>query len=97
MRKKGGDYHLLQMKLARGNLINHVSSQRERSRVIQDYALASNRNNLEVERQNLKHAAETLPTGLQAFYFARINQLTDDIGKLKKAYPKLRGHYDARY
>ena len=95
--RRGSDYHLLQMKYARENLLNHVSSQRERARVVQDYALANRRNNLEVERQNLKHYAEKLPTGLQTFYFDRINQLSDDIGKLKKLYPKFRGHYDVRY
>ena len=83
-RKRGSDYHLLQMKLARENLLNHVSSQRERARVVQDYALANHRNNLEVERQNLKHYAEKLPTGLQTFYFDRINQLSDNIGRLKR-------------
>ena len=85
------------MKYARENLLNQVASQRERARVVQDYQLANHRNNLEVERQNLKHYAEKLPTGLQTFYFDRINQLTDDIGKLKKACPKFRGHYDPRY
>ena len=96
-RKRGSDYHLLQMKLARENLLNHVSSQWERARVVQDYQLANHRNNLEVEKQNLKHYAEKLPTGLHTFYFDRINQLSDDIGRLKKAYPKFRGHYDPRY
>ena len=96
-RKKGSDYYLLQMKLARENLLSHVSTQRERSRVVQDYALASRRNGLENERQNLKHYAEKLPTGLQSFYFTRIGQLTDDIGKLKKAYPKFRSNADTIY
>ena len=96
-RKRGSDYHLLQMKYARENLLNQVSSQRERARVMQDYQLANQRNNLEVERQNLKHYAEKLPTGLQTFYFDRINQLSDDIGRLKKAYPKFRSYNDPRY
>ena len=96
-RKRGSDYHLLQMKYARENLLNQVASQRERARVVQDYQLANQRNNLEVERQNLKHYAEKLPTSLQKFYFDRISQLSDDIGRLKKAYPKFRGQYDPRY
>ena len=75
-RKRGSDYHLLQMKYARENLLNQVSSQRERAR---------------------KHYAEKLPTRLQKFYFDRISQLSDDIGRLKKAYPKFRGQYDPIY
>ena len=96
-RKRGSDYYLLQMKLARENLLNHVSSQRDRSRVVQDYALASRRNGLEHERNELKSYADKIPTGLQPFYFTRIGQLTDDIGKLKKTYPKFRSHSDAIY
>ena len=96
-RKRGSDYHLLQQKYARENLLNQVASHRERARVIQDYALASRRNGLENERKDLMQYAQKLPTALQVHYFDRINQLSDDIGKLKKAYPKFRGHNDPRY
>ena len=96
-RKRGSDYHLLQQKYARENLLNHVASHRERARVAQDYALASRRNGLENERKDLMQYAQKLPTCLQTFYFNRIAELSDDIGKIKKTFPKFRGHNDARY
>ena len=67
MPRKGTNYALLQMKYVRENKMKEISSHRDRARVVEQYALASRRNDLEVERHNLKHYAQRLPAPIQNY------------------------------
>ena len=94
MPRKGTNYALLQMKYARENKMKEISSHRDRARVVEQYTLASRRNDLEVERHNLRHYAQRLPAPIQTYYFDRINDFTSQIDTSKKRPPQYSGHYD---
>ena len=91
---KGSEYALLQMKYARENKLKEATAHRTRARVVEDYMRASNRNNLELERQSLNTFAQRMPAQVQQYYFDRINDLTTQIDASKKRFPQYRGHYD---
>ena len=94
MPQQSSNYAFLQMKYARGNKLKEISSHRDRARVVEQYTLASRRNDLEVERQNIRHYAQRLPAPIQNYYFDRINDLISQIDTSKKRFPQYRGHYD---
>ena len=91
---KGSEYALLQMKYARENKLKEATVHRTKARVVEDYTRASNRNNLEVERQNLNSSIQRMLHGLQQYYLDRINDLTTQIDTSKRRFPQYRGHYD---
>ena len=93
--KQGSEYALLQMKYAHENKLKEATAHRTKARVVEDYNRASNRNNLEVERQNLNSSVQRMPHGMQQYYLERINDLTTQIDSSKKRFPQYRGHYDA--
>ena len=94
MQHKNTNYVLLQMKYVRENRMKEKSPHRDRARVVEAYTLASRRNDLEVERHNLKHYAQRLPAPIQHYYIDRINDLTSHIDTSKIRLPQYRGHYD---
>ena len=93
--RKGSEYALLQMKYAHENKLKEATAHRAKARVVEKYLLASNRNNLEVERQNLNSSIQRMPQGVQQYYLDRINDLTAQIDNSKKRFPEFRGYYDA--
>ena len=92
--KKGSEYALLQMKYAHENKIKEATAHRTKARVVEDYTRASNRNNLEVERQNLNNSVARMPVGMRQYYLERMNDLTTQIDTSKIRFPQYRGHYD---
>ena len=91
---KGSEYALLQMKYAHENKLKEATAHRTTTRVAEGYNRASNRNNLEVERQNLNSSGQRMPPGMQQYYLDRINDLTTQIDTSKRRFPQYRGHYD---
>ena len=91
---KGTEYALLQMKYARENKLKEETSHRSRAREVEKYLLASQRNDLEVQRHNLRYGLEKLPTSVRRYYIDRINDLTEKIDTSKKRFPQFRGIYD---
>ena len=94
MPSKGAEYSLLQMRYAQKNKLKEATAHRTRARVVENYMRASRRNDLEVERQNLRNYSQRLPAEVQQHYFSRINDLTTQIDASKKRYPQFRGDYD---
>ena len=94
MPAKGSEYALLQRKFALENRLKEESSHRSRARETQRYLLASQRNNLEEQRQNLRYGLEKLPVSLRQYYLENINNLTRKIEVSKKRFPQYRGNYD---
>ena len=97
IKSKGSEYALLQMKRAHENKLKEATAHRTRARVVENYMLASRRNDLEVERQNLNNYSQRLPPELQQHYARRINDLTTQIDASKKRYPQFRGDYGPVY
>ena len=94
MPAKGSEYALLQKKLLRENMLKEESTHRSRARETERYLLASQRNNLEEQRMNLRYGLEKLPTSVRQHYLERINNLTGQIEASKKRFPMYRGNYD---
>ena len=94
MPAKGSEYALLQRKLTRENMMKEESTHRSRARETERYMLASQRNNLEEQRMNLRYGLEKLPTSVRQHYLERINNLTAKIDASKKRFPQYRGNYD---
>ena len=86
---KGSEYALLQMKYARENKLKEATVHRAKARIVEDYTRASNRNNLEVERQNLNSSIQRMLHGLQQYYLDRINDLTTQNRHIKKMFPTI--------
>ena len=94
MPAKGSDYALLQRKYQLENLLQELSSHRSRAREREKYFLASQRNNLEEQRSNLRYGLEKLPVGVRQYYLGRITDLNQRIDASKKRFPMYRGYYD---
>ena len=75
MPSKGAEYSLLQMRYAQENKLKEATAHRTRARVVENYMRASRRNDMEVERQNLRNYSQRLPVEVQQHYFSRINDL----------------------
>ena len=88
------DYTLLQMKHAHGNQLKEAASYRDRSRVVENYKLASQRNGLEIERMNLNHYLQKLPIPMQQYYSERVRDLASQIDTSKRRFPQYRGWFD---
>ena len=91
------EYVLLQKKYLRENMLKEVSSHRDRAREKEKYLLASHRNGLEEQRNNLRYGLEKLPEGVRKYYLDRIVQLDTQIDTSKKRFPMFRGNYDMDY
>ena len=91
---KGSEYALLQMRHAHENRLKEASAHRTRARVVENYMRASQRNDMEVERQNLQSYMQRLPPEIQQYYATRVADLTTQIDASKKRYPQFRGDYD---
>mgnify|MGYP003310851567 CR=1 FL=1 len=85
---------MLQKKLLRESLLKEVSSHRARARESESYLMASQRNGLEEQRQNLRVGLERLPLSVRRHYIERISDLTRRIDASKKSFPSFRGAYD---
>ena len=94
MPAKGAEYALLQRKYLRENLLKEVSSHRSRARETEKYLLATQRNGLEEQRQNLRGGLERLPLSVRGYYMERIADLTERIERSKRDFPSFRGAYD---
>ena len=94
MPAKGTEYTLLQMKYARENKLKEETAHRSRAREVEKYLLASQRNDLEVQRHNLRYGLEKLPLSVRRYYIDRINDLTGKIEASKRRFPQFRGIYD---
>ena len=70
---KGSEYVFLQMKYARENKLKEAAAHRTQARVVENYTCASNRNNLEVEKQNIKSSVQRMPPGMRQYYLDYIN------------------------
>ena len=73
------------MRYARENKLKEATAHRTRARVVETYMRASRRNDLEVERQQLKNYSQRMPAELQQHYFNRINDLSTQIDASKSA------------
>ena len=88
------EYALLQKKLRHENMLQQASSQRSKAIEREKYLLASERNNLEQQRNNLQYGVEKLPPALQRYYLGKIAELDGKIATSKKRFPMYRGSYD---
>ena len=90
MPAKGAEHAHLQRKRQLEILLQEISSHRSRARERENYHLAMRRNNLEEQRQNLRYGLNKLPESLQAYYGAKIRDLSTQINESKKkAIPKV--------
>ena len=94
MPAKGSDYALSQRMLARENMLKEESTHRSRVMETEKYRLASQRNDLEEQRMNLRYGLEKMPVSVRQYYLERINNLTGQIEASKKRFPQYRGNYD---
>ena len=94
MPAKGSEYALLQRKFALENRLKEESSHRSRARETERYLLASQRNDLDQSRRNLRYGLEKLPVSMCQYYLENINNLTRQIEVSKKRFPQYRGNYD---
>ena len=58
------------------------------------YLLASERNNLQEQRDNLQYGVEKLSPALQKYYLGKIAGLDGKLAASKKRFPMYRGNYD---
>ena len=94
MPAKGSEYALLQKKLRHENMLQQVSSSRSKAIERAKYLLASERNNLEEQRNNLQYGVEKLSPALQRYYLGKIAELDGKIAASKRRFPMYRGNYD---
>ena len=80
------EYALLQKKYLHENLLKEVSSHRDRAREKEKYLLASHRNGLEEQRNNLRYGLEKLPEAVRKYYLERIAQLGTKIETNKSCF-----------
>ena len=90
----GAEYALLQRKYKYENLLQHLSSHRTAAREREKYYMASERNNLEQQRNNLRNGLERLAPPVRAYYLGNIAELDARIDASKKRFPMFRGDYD---
>ena len=88
------EYALLQRKYKYENLLKQISSHRSQAREREKYYLASQRNNLEEQRGNLRNGLERLSPSVQAYYLDKIARLDTKIDASRKRFPMFRGDYD---
>ena len=88
------EYALLQKKLRHENMQQQVSSHRSKALEREKYLLASERNNLEEQRNNLQYGVEKLSPPLQRYYLGKIAELDGEIAASKKRFPMFRWNYD---
>ena len=94
MPAKGSDYALLQRKFAIENRLKEDFTHRPRALETPKYLLASQHNNLEGQRMNLRYGLEKLPPSLRQHYLENINNLTTKINTSKMTFPLFQGNYD---
>ena len=94
MPASGTEYALLQRKYQLENKLQHLSSHRSRARERERYLLASQRNNLEEQRGNLRNGLERLPVPMHQYYLDRLADLDQKIDASKQRFPMFRGNYD---
>ena len=94
MPAKGSEYALLQRKLKLENIINEISSHRSRAREREKYLLASQRNSLEEQRNNLRNGLSRISVPNRQYYLDRIAQLDTQIEASKRRFPMFRASYD---
>ena len=91
------EYALLQKKFLHENLLKEATLHRDRARQREKYLLASQRNNLEQQRANLRYGLDKLPEAVQNYYLQHINELGKQVESSKKRFPMFRGDYDTDY
>ena len=94
MPSSGAEYALLQRKYKYENLLQHLSSHRTGAREREKYYMASERNNLEQQRGNLRNGLERPAPPVRAYYLGNIAELDARIDASKKRFPMFRGDYD---
>ena len=94
MPAKGSEYALLQKKLRHENMLQQVSSHRSKALERAKYLLASERNSLQEQRNNLQHGVEKLSPAVQRYYLGKIAELDGKIAASKRRFPMYRGNYD---
>ena len=94
MPTRGAEYALLQRKYKYENMLKHLSSHRAAARERQMYYMASQRNSLEVQRNNLRNGLERLAPPVRQYYLGNIAELDARIDASKKRFPMFRGDYD---
>ena len=94
MPTRGAGYALLQRKYKYENMLQHLSSHRAAARERANYYMASERNSLEVQRNNLRNGLERLTPSVRQYYLGNIAELDARIGASKQRLPMFRGDYD---
>ena len=89
-----GDYLLYRRMLQSENMHKKLTSFNDRRRAEQQHKLAAVRNDLENERMVLDERARRMPVGVRKYYFDRISELDEEIGKSKARYPSFVRVYD---
>ena len=86
MPTKGAEYALLQKKYKFENVLEQLSSHRSRAREKERYLRASQRNELEQQRNNLRDGMDRLPEPLQQYYGLQIKELEAGIKANKNVF-----------
>ena len=79
----GSEYALLQKKLRHDNMLQQVYSHRSKAIEREKYLLASERDNLEEQWNNLQNGVEKLSPALQRYYMGKIAELDGTLWLLK--------------
>ena len=74
-----------------------ISSHRSKALEREKYLLASERNNLEEQRNNLQYGVDELSPSLQRYYLGKIAELDGKFAAPKKRFPMFCGNYDMYY